>query len=220
MNRAPLLSACLLATCLACTEAPRAPAEPSAPTTPSRPTPPPAPAEPDAGALVDAGATTDAGTTTAATCSARDLSPVPKPTAKPLPPAVASMRERIIAAAVACDYAALQKLGDEKGKAVRFSYDPDQDMATTWRIQEEWAESPQPVLSRLVQVLNLPFYQEGNLIYWPTAFREGATAADYRALKGLYPDDQLQAMRKDKSYLGLRVGITVDGDWQLAVAGD
>ncbi|WP_233602081.1 hypothetical protein, partial [Corallococcus sp. CA047B] len=178
---------------------------------------------PATGASSDAGATasTDAGTTAAAaTCSARGLSAVPKPTAKPLPPAAASMRERIIAAAVACDYAALQTLGDEKGKAVRFSYDPDQDMATTWRIQEEWAEAPQPVLSRLVQVLNLPSYQEGNLIYWPTAFREGATDADWRALKGLYPDDQLQAMRKDKSYLGLRVGITVDGDWQLAVAGD
>ncbi|MGE6763653.1 hypothetical protein ACQKGO_36925 [Corallococcus interemptor] len=156
----------------------------------------------------------------AAACSASRLSPIPKPTAKPLPPAVASMRERIIKAAVACDYAGLQKLGDEKGPSVRFSYDPDQDMATTWRIQEEWKDSPQPVLARLVHVLNLPFYQEGNLYWWPTAFREGATDADFDLLKGIYPESMIADMRKEKSYIGMRVGISVDGDWQAAIQGD
>ncbi|WP_186002221.1 MULTISPECIES: hypothetical protein [Corallococcus] len=155
-----------------------------------------------------------------ATCSASRLSPKPKPPARPLPPAVASMRERIVAAAVACDYAALQRLGDEKGQSVRFSHDPDQDMATTWRIQEEWKEDPQPVLARLVQVLDLPFYREGDLFWWPTAFREGATDADFALLKGIYPDAQLEDMRKEKSYMGMRVGISVDGDWQAAIQGD
>ncbi|WP_341870964.1 hypothetical protein, partial [Corallococcus llansteffanensis] len=175
----------------------------------------------DAGAPVDAGvlASTDAGAT-AVTCSARKLSPVPKPTAKPLPPAVASMRERIIAAAVACDYAALAKLADEKGQSVRFSFGPDEDPAVYWRSVEEHETTPQPVMALLVQVLNLPFYEQDNLILWPTAFREGATDADFRALKDLYPPGELQAMRKEKTYLGLRVGISLEGDWQLAVAGD
>ena len=227
MSRASLLSACLLATCLACTDAPRTPpappvASPSGagaglPTTPTLPVADGG----DAGTPVDAGvlASTDAGAT-AVTCSARKLSPVPKPTAKPLPPAVASMRERIIAAAVACDYAALAKLADEKGQSVRFSFGPDEDPAAYWRSAEEHETTPEPVMARLVQVLNLPFYEQDNLILWPTAFREGATDADFRALKDLYPPGELKAMRKEKSYLGLRVGISLEGDWQLAVAGD
>jgi hypothetical protein len=175
------------------------------------PTRPPAP---------PASASSDSGTPAAATCSASRLSPIPKPTATPLPPAVASMRERIIKAAVACDYAGLQKLGDEKGQSVRFSYDPDQDMATTWRIQEEWKDNPQPVLARLVQVLNLPFYKEGDLYWWPTAFRDKAPNSDFDLLKGIYPDEMIADMRKEKSYYGMRVGISSDGDWQAAIQGD
>ncbi|WP_223644883.1 hypothetical protein [Corallococcus sp. EGB] len=179
--------------------------------TPPKPAPPPAP---------PASKPQEASAPAAASCSASRLSPIPKPTAKPLPPAVASMRERIIKAAVACDYAALQKLGDEKGKGVRFSYDPDQDMATTWRIQEEWTESPQPVLARLVHVLNLPFYQEGDLYWWPTAFRKDATDGDFALLNGIYPEEMIADMRKEKSYIGMRVGISADGDWQAAIQGD
>jgi hypothetical protein len=39
-------------------------------------------------------------------------------------------------------------------------------------------------------------------------------------LEGLYPDEQLRAMQRERSYLGLRAGITGTGDWQLAVSGD
>jgi hypothetical protein len=128
------------------------------------------------------------------------------------------MRRRIIAAAVACDYAALAKLGDEKGKGIRISFGDDEGVARYWRELEE--KDHEPVLARLVKILNVPFTTEGDVYYWPSAFREHPTDQDFADLKGLYPDAQLQAMAKDKSYLGLRAGITSAGDWQLAVSGD
>ncbi|QRO02981.1 hypothetical protein JRI60_47255 [Archangium violaceum] len=128
------------------------------------------------------------------------------------------MRRRIVAAAVACDYAALGALADEQGKGLRFSFGPDKDVARFWRRLEQ--EHGAPVLARLVKILSLPYTKQDELYVWPSAFREKATAEDFAALKGLYPDEQLQAMRHEGSYLGLRAAITGTGDWQLAVSGD
>ncbi len=171
---------------------------------------------PDAG-LADAGplpSPMDGGTA----CSAQGLSPTPSPAQPPLPPAVDSMRRRIVAAAVACDYAALGALADEQGKGLRFSFGPDMDVTHFWRMQEQ--EHGEPVLARLVKILSLPYTKQGELYVWPSAFRENATAQDFAALKGLYPDEQLQAMQRELSYLGLRAAITGTGDWQFAVSGD
>ncbi|OJH37971.1 hypothetical protein BON30_26990 [Cystobacter ferrugineus] len=128
------------------------------------------------------------------------------------------MRRRIVAAAVACDYAALAALGDEQGKSLRFSFGPDEDLALFWRKAEQ--EQGQPVLARLVKILNLPYTKQGELYVWPTAFRDNATAQDFDALEGILPDAQLQAMKRERSYYGLRVGISGNGDWQMAVSGD
>lgn len=252
MNRAILLSACVLAAPLACTDSPRAPTPPTGVSSggdagaraPREHRASPIGIEEDAGALKEAG-TVDAGLSDAGpvdagsvdgglanaglvdagpltergtTCSAQGLNPTPAAATPPLPPAVESMRRRIVVAAVACDYAALGVLADEKGKSVRFSFGPGDDAATFWREQEQ--KYGDPVLARMVKVLSLPYTQQHGLYVWPSAFRENPTAQDFEALKGLYPDDQLEAMRKDKSYLGLRIGISGTGDWQLAVAGD
>ncbi|ATB36856.1 hypothetical protein CYFUS_002271 [Cystobacter fuscus] len=225
MNRALFLSACVLTMSSACTDSRRAPAPPEhrdAPTGAGKTDAAPIDAGvndaglPDAG-LADAGIpspTPDGG----AACSAQGLSPTPSPANPPLPPAVDSMRRRIVAAAVACDYAALAALGDEQGKSLRFSFGPDEDVARFWRQAEQ--ERGEPVLARMVKLLSLPYTKQDELYVWPTAFRENATAQDFEALKGIYPDAQLQAMQRDGSYLGLRVGISSTGDWQLAVSGD
>jgi hypothetical protein len=223
MNRALFLSVCVLTTSLACSDSRRA-------------TPPPVQPPSDAGktdaAPLDAGASDagepDAGLADAGTpvptldggsaCSAQGLSPTPSPANPPLPPAVDSMRRRIVAAAVACDYAALAALGDEQGKSLRFSFGADEDVARFWRQAEQ--ERGEPVLARMVKLLSLPYTKQDELYIWPTAFRENATAQDFEALKGIYPDAQLKAMQRDRSYLGLRVGISGNGDWQLAVSGD
>jgi hypothetical protein len=208
MNRSLLLlSACVLATSLACTDSRRVPA-------PREHQDPPSGAEKADAAPRDAGA----GEVGMPDCSAHGLSPTPSPANPPLPPAVDSMRRRIVAAAVACDYAALGALADEQGKGLRFSFGPDKDVAPFWRRLEQ--ERGEPVLARLVKILSLPSTKQGELYVWPSAFRENATAQDFAALEGLYPDEQLRAMQRERSYLGLRAGITGTGDWQLAVSGD
>ncbi|MBJ6761885.1 hypothetical protein JGU66_14015 [Myxococcaceae bacterium JPH2] len=128
------------------------------------------------------------------------------------------MRRRIVAAAVSCDYAELAKLADEHGRGLRFTFGSAPDVAAYWRDMEE--AKGDPILGRLVRVLNMPYVKQGQLYLWPTAAREGATAKEFDALQGLYPEVQVRSMKKAKSYLGLRVGISPSGDWQLAVSGD
>jgi hypothetical protein len=92
------------------------------------------------------------------------------------------------------------------------------DVAAFWREREQTGV---PVLRRLVMVLNLPPYQDRDVYVWPAASRDGATAEDWAALNGLYPPEQLAAMRSEGlGYTGLRMGIRADGTWQFAVEGD
>ena len=224
MNRSALLSACLAASVLACSERPSgatvdAGALPvqAAPEVPDAGAPEPEAVDAgvqDAGALAGAPAVPDAGagTCSAARLSAKTQSPIPPP-----PPLVEGMRRRIIAAAVACDYAALAKLADENGKGLRFSFGDGREPAASWRKAEQDGE---PVLARMVQVLDLSPAKQGNLYFWPAVHVTGAEK-DWKAVVGVYPEKQLQAMKEGGTgYLGLRVGISAKGDWQLAVSGD
>lgn len=223
MNRSTLLSACVAVSLLACAERPSgAPVDAGAPPVEAR-------AEvPDAGPPVEAGTPPDAGALAAApspapadagsaacsagTLSAKTMVPMPPP-----PPPVERMRRQIIAAAVACDYAALAKLADENGKGVRFTFGPGKDAVAYWRRVEAEGE---PVLARMVQVLNLPYAKQGDLYFWPAVHVTNADK-DWQAVVGVYPEKQVQAMKAGGTgYLGLRVGISAKGDWQLAVSGD
>ncbi|QSQ18568.1 hypothetical protein JY572_39030 [Myxococcus landrumensis] len=129
------------------------------------------------------------------------------------------MRESIITAARACDYARLAKLVDEHGQGVRFTFGEGNDAVAYWKDEEARGV---PVLARIAQVLELPYATEGDLYYWPSVHITGLKSPkDWKPLVGIYPESQLKAMQKDNgSYLGLRVGINKSGDWQLAVAGD
>ncbi|HZH15243.1 MAG TPA: hypothetical protein VE057_12895 [Archangium sp.] len=191
---------------------------------PSAPPAPPAPVVQDAGvasareAPMDAGTTGPTGGAGAARCSASALSPEPVPARPPLPPVVDSMRRRIVAAAVACDYAVLAVLTREKGEEFSFSFGPGEDPAAYWREREREGEA---VLGRLVRLLNLPYAKDGTLYVWPSVVRMGAKAEDWKALEGLYPPEQLAQWRRlEEGYLGLRTGISENGDWLFAVAGD
>ncbi|GHG81238.1 hypothetical protein [Comamonas sp. JC664] len=244
MNRTSLLSLCVAASLFACTERTPAPAagtdsgKPAAPAVAPTPTPegtgntapPPETQQPTATAEGDSGTQaagandsgvgeyTGAPAGEKATCSASGLSPRAEPASPTLPPPVESMRQRIIAAAVACDYAALNTLADENGKAVRFSYGGDTDAGDYWRKSEK---NGNPELARIVQVLNLPYAKEGNLYFWPAVHVTGAKSdKDWGAVKGIYSEAELAGMKDQGGYLGLRVGITPEGDWQLAVSGD
>ena len=138
-----------------------------------------------------------------------------------LPRAVASMRLRIIAAARRCDYALLERLGNERGRGLTFSYGAGRSAARFWRTLERSGEKPPP-MAALVKVLAMPFARnEARFYVWPSAHRENPTERDWRALRTLYTAAQIERMKRGGTgYLGYRVGITAGGDWQYFVAGD
>ncbi|WP_240359331.1 hypothetical protein [Pyxidicoccus trucidator] len=224
MNRFALLSACFAVSLLACSErSPGPTADAGAAPVQARPevvdagAPEPvveaAPA--DAGALAEA---PDAGAPDAGSgaCSASRLSAKTQIPMPPPPPPVERMRRRIIAAAVACDYAALEKLADENGKGLTYTFGDGESPTAYWREHEK---EGQPVLARMVQLLNLPYAKEDEMFVWP-AVHVTVTEKNWQALSGVYPEEQLREMKKEGGYLGLRLAISAKGDWLFAVAGD
>ena len=148
-------------------------------------------------------------------CSAAGLS-ADLPADPSLPAAVSDLRTQIAAAATACDYDRLQGLALAQD-GFTYSYGGETSASDFWAGAEERGEG---VLKILVESLrqNGHLYQ-GNWV-WPTAYSDAPTAADWQALSGLYPADQLTSWRETGQFLGYRVGITPGGDWQFYVAGD
>jgi hypothetical protein len=162
-------------------------------------------------------------------CSASSLPPAKRVAG--LPPPVASMRLRIVDAARRCDYAALVRLGNERGRGLAFSFGATTDAARYWRMLERNGPRPRP-MEALVKVLALPYAtvaydgravprSRARFYVWPRAHRLNPSASDWRALRVLYTQAQIEAMRRSGvGYLGYRVGITPAGDWQYFIAGD
>ena len=154
------------------------------------------------------------------TCSAAGLTTrLPK---QQLPAAVARVRARIAVAAVACDYAKLQRIALEKGKGFTFSYGAERSAAAYWRrLESQRRDRP---LARLVKILSLPVTKnEAGSYAWPSAYTDKPTAADWNALvqKGVYTRVEVNRMRRSgNTYLGYRTAITRSGDWQFFVSGD
>lgn len=138
-----------------------------------------------------------------------------------LPPEVADVRERVFAAAVACDYDTLEEIALEKGEGFTFSYGGGTSAAGHWReLEESGTDEPMRILAT---ILTLPYTRNESGSYaWPTAYQESPTGADWQALvdAGLYTQEQIDSMQAAGSYLGYRTAITADGDWQFFVAGD
>jgi hypothetical protein len=183
-----------------------------------------------AAALVAAPGSAHRGRDTAAVrCSASTLPPAK--TVAGLTPAVASMRLRIVAAARRCDYAALVRLGNERGRGLAFSYGATTSAAAYWRMLERNGPRPRP-MEALVKLLALPYAtvaldgravprRRARFYVWPRAHRLNPSARDWQALRVLYTQAQIDAMRRSGvGYLGYRVGITPAGDWQYFIAGD
>ena len=155
--------------------------------------------------------------TPAAGCSASSLS-ADLPAQAGLPDAVATLRDQIAAAAVACDYDALQELALQGGPGFTASYGSETSAADYWRGEEERGGKP---LARLVEILATPFGRnEADFYAWPSAYTDKPTEAQWQALEGIYTHDEIASFKELGSYLGYRVGITPAGDWQFFVAGD
>ena len=163
-------------------------------------------------------------------CSARAL-PAARPVAG-LPPRVASMRLRIVAAARRCDYAALVRLGNEVRRGLAFSYGASRSAPEFWRMLERGAGPEPRPMEALVKLLSMPHAAvalDGRAVppararfyVWPSAHRTNPSDRDWRALRTLYTRAQIERMRRGGTgYLGYRVGITPAGDWQYFIAGD
>jgi hypothetical protein len=138
-----------------------------------------------------------------------------------LPGAVASVRQRIFDAAVACDYETLQQIALEQGEGFTFSYGAETSAAKFWRGLEESGETP---LLDLVRILSIPHTRNETGSYaWPSAYDETPTDEDWKALvdAGLYAQAEVDEMKaQNTGYLGWRTAITAEGDWQFFVAGD
>jgi hypothetical protein len=149
-------------------------------------------------------------------CSAAGLS-ADLPADSALPARVADMRQEIADAAVECDFDALQALALQGETGFTYSYGGETSAADFWAGAEEREED---VMRILVESLRQDGHEyQGNWV-WPTAYTDTPTDADWEALEGLYPQDQLDSMRQSGSFLGYRVGITPAGDWTFYVAGD
>ena len=186
-----------------------------------------------AAAIVSAGAVARGGAEAVAAperCSAAGLPPARAVAGLPRP--VASMRVRIVAAARHCDYAALVRLGNVVRRGLAFSYGGTQSAPSFWRMLERGAGPEPRPMEALVKVLAMPVAavrldgravprSRARLYVWPSAHRTNASARDWQALRTLYTQAQIAAMRRGGSgYLGYRVGITPQGDWQYFIAGD
>ena len=143
-----------------------------------------------------------------------------------LPPAVADVRERVFAAALACDYERLEEIALEQGEGFTFSFGASRSPAEYWREREEADDAepaPKPMFA-LATILTLPSTRNESGSYaWPSAYDESPTEEDWQAIvdAGLYTQEQVEQMQAGGTgYLGYRTAITPDGDWQFFVAGD
>lgn len=149
-----------------------------------------------------------------------------------LPPAVGEMRERIVRAALQCDYGALNALALDGRDFFSYSFgDPDEEPGEYWRmIEEAKPRFRQPVLRLLVQTLDLSYCtqrfefpdDEGMVTQyaWPSAHCDTPTNEQWAELEGLYTDEEIQAMKDFGGFIGWRIGILEDGDWIYYIAGD
>jgi hypothetical protein len=133
-----------------------------------------------------------------------------------LPAAVAETRREIAAAAVACDYDRLQAIALEKD-GFTYSYGGETSAADYWAGEEERGKEPMRILVESLRQAGHEY--QGNWV-WPEAYADAPSDEAWHELSGLYPADQITSWREQGQFLGYRVGIAPNGDWQFFVAGD
>lgn len=150
-------------------------------------------------------------------CSAAGQ-PSVAPTREALPEAVAAIRAQIVERAVDCDFDGLADLTSPAFTVNLGGGDPRR----VWMASEAQFGDD---LSLIVRILNLPFavsvLPDGRAIYvWPAAAKDQPTDADWEALRPVFNEEEIDAMRQQGGYTGHRIGIAEDGEWLFSVAGD
>ena len=150
-------------------------------------------------------------------CSAAGL-PSVAPPREALPEAVSAIRSEIVERAVDCDFDGLAALTSPSFTVSFGGGDPRR----VWMASEAQFGDD---LSLIVRILNLPFaasvLPDGRTIYvWPSAATDDPTDADWEALRPVFNEEEIDAMRQLGGYTGHRIGIAEDGEWLFSVAGD
>lgn len=180
-----------------------------------------------------------AGATGSARCSAADLPATIAPQPE-LPEAVAALRERLAALAVACDVEELARLVDPE--QFTFSFGATDDPADFWRRAESDAAASTPgPMESLRRILEAPPGRmetesagSAELWVWPrlhlldpaqTPAEQLDDAVSEVVSTGLYNREELEAVIEGGSgYLGYRVIVQVaepgEAEWIVFVAGD
>lgn len=149
------------------------------------------------------------------------------PAGKPLPKAVAAMREAILKAARSGDLERLRPVIESNELTPVFSFGGGTDPIAFWKKDSEDGKG-RTVLARMVEILNMPYTIEDegtdHAIYiWPYLYSldfNELTPAQEVDVYRLVPAEKLKSMRSLGSYYWYRLGISRDGTWQFFVAGD
>jgi hypothetical protein len=133
-----------------------------------------------------------------------------------LPEAVATARDGIASAAIACDWDRLAEYAVPDFVS-SFGGGDFGDMLSTVAMEV------------LLPLLNTPYgivdSGESRIFVWPSAFAyetwDEVPDEDLQALDSIYKEDLYEIMiPSSESYLGWRIGITEQGEWLYFVAGD
>jgi hypothetical protein len=143
-------------------------------------------------------------------------------------PAVAEMTERIEAAARAGDWEGLAALAMEGDTPFWGMIDVEMTeagLAAHWRAEAQ----QRPLAEILLGLLAVPDWYETTAtaadgsevaIHVTPRFMHEPTPEHRAALEAQLGADYVEAHVADGQYLGYRLGITADGDWQFFVTGD
>jgi hypothetical protein len=143
-----------------------------------------------------------------------------------LPPAVAATRDAIAAAAEAGDYDALAALADPA--TFTYSFGDGGDPAAYWKALVAEGTDVAGLLVGLLAMNCVTFDISGDATYyeWPPAAEiayEFLPPEEIAALQALYGgrlEDWYLEGTEDGYYVGWRLLITADGNWNAFVAGD
>lgn len=164
-----------------------------------------------------------------ADCAAADLATV-QVAPQGVPDATARTLMELVSAAQSCDYQRLAEiaLGGDGVFTASFGrgFDSAADLAAYWADLE--ADHSEPITAIVVKLAGLPTYStvatrpdgtDVDIHVSPRAQSDDATAADDQAVLDAF-GETARNWWADGMYLGWRMGVTADGDWQFLVAGD
>jgi hypothetical protein len=134
-----------------------------------------------------------------------------------LPAPVAETRAAIHAAASACDYETLG--GMALTDATVFTYGGGTDPVAHWIAEGTTGDDPLGLMVQLLSTTPAEDPETGTWA-WPAVHLVPDDEASRTELEQVVDAAVMAALRRNDGYLGLRLGITADGTWQFAVAGD